>query len=354
MVVDLRRPALPGRLPGPRLPRGAGLRARRSARGRRAAARAQPGLGPRRARWRAGARSPAPLVTELAHDGDPVAREVLAAVGRRLGRRASSALVNIFNPDLVVIGGGAFAAGDLLLEPAREVLAERALPPGRDPLASSPAHFGSEAGMLGAALLALDALDAGGDRRPRDRRPAGRLPDADREPRGRHAARARRRCARPTWSPARTRAARARCSTATGSARRSSATTSTTRSERAAELVERMRAGATVALVSDAGMPLVSDPGYVLVRACVAAGLPVEVLPGPSAALAALVASALPVGPLALRRLPAAQAGRAARACSSEPGGTLVAFESPRRRRRPRWRCWLRSTLSARWRSAAS
>ena len=63
---------------------------------------------------------------------------------------------------------------------------------------------------------------------------------------------------------------------------------------RAAELVERMRAGAVVALVSDAGMPLVSDPGYVLVRACVAAGLPVEVLPGPSAAITALVASGLP------------------------------------------------------------
>ena len=64
--------------------------------------------------------------------------------------------------------------------------------------------------------------------------------------------------------------------------------------ERAAELVERMRSGAVVALVSDAGMPLVSDPGFVLVRACVAAGLAVEVLPGPSAAISALVASALP------------------------------------------------------------
>ena len=64
--------------------------------------------------------------------------------------------------------------------------------------------------------------------------------------------------------------------------------------QRSAELVEKMRGGTNVALVSDAGMPLVSDPGYVLVRACVAAGLPVEVLPGPSAALAALVASALP------------------------------------------------------------
>src|SRR6202023_2115710 len=64
--------------------------------------------------------------------------------------------------------------------------------------------------------------------------------------------------------------------------------------ERAGELVSRMRDGAVVALVSDAGTPLVSDPGFVLVKACVAAGLAVEVLPGASAAVAALVASALP------------------------------------------------------------
>jgi 16S rRNA (cytidine1402-2'-O)-methyltransferase len=63
---------------------------------------------------------------------------------------------------------------------------------------------------------------------------------------------------------------------------------------RASELVGRMTAGAVVALVSDAGMPLVSDPGFVLVQASVAAGLEVEVLPGPSAVLSALVASALP------------------------------------------------------------
>jgi len=99
---------------------------------------------------------------------------------------------------------------------------------------------------------------------------------------------------------------------------------------RAAELVERMRKGETVALVSDAGMPLVSDPGFVLVRACVAAGLAVEVLPGPSAALAALVASALPsdawrfVGFLPRKR---AELERVLTA----PGGTLVAFESPKR-----------------------
>ncbi len=98
---------------------------------------------------------------------------------------------------------------------------------------------------------------------------------------------------------------------------------------RADELVARMREGAVVALVSDAGMPLVSDPGLVLVRACVAAGLGVEVLPGPSAALSALVASALPaerwqfVGFLPRKR------AELERVLASPQ--TLVAFESPRR-----------------------
>jgi Tetrapyrrole (Corrin/Porphyrin) Methylases len=63
---------------------------------------------------------------------------------------------------------------------------------------------------------------------------------------------------------------------------------------RAGELVARMRAGLGVALVSDAGTPLVSDPGFALIRSALAAGLEVEVLPGPSAAITALVASGLP------------------------------------------------------------
>ena len=99
---------------------------------------------------------------------------------------------------------------------------------------------------------------------------------------------------------------------------------------RAAELVERMREGQTVALVSDAGMPLVSDPGYVLVRACVAAGLPVEVLPGPSAAISALVASALPSDRWRFAGFLPRKKGEL-RSLLEEPGGTLVAFESPRR-----------------------
>jgi 16S rRNA (cytidine1402-2'-O)-methyltransferase len=99
---------------------------------------------------------------------------------------------------------------------------------------------------------------------------------------------------------------------------------------RAGALVNRMRAGETVALVSDAGMPLVSDPGYVLVRACVAAGLPVEVLPGPSAAITALVASGLPADEWRFAGFLPRKKGELRRVLA-EPGGTLVAFESPRR-----------------------
>ena len=99
--------------------------------------------------------------------------------------------------------------------------------------------------------------------------------------------------------------------------------------ERAAELVRRMHRGDTVALVSDAGMPLVSDPGFVLVRACVAAGLAVEVLPGPSAALAALVASALPSDRWRFAGFLPRKRGDLEQLFASPE--TVVAFESPRR-----------------------
>ena len=99
------------------------------------------------------------LVTELAHDGDELAISVLAEVGRRLGAGLTS-VINVFNPEVVVLGGGALAAGELLLEPAREVVAERALPPSRDAARIVPAHFGEESGMVGAALLALEGVKA--------------------------------------------------------------------------------------------------------------------------------------------------------------------------------------------------
>jgi glucokinase len=100
------------------------------------------------------------LVTELAHDGDPLAREVLDEVGRRLGYGLVG-LVNTFNPEVIVIGGGAARGGDMLLEPARAVVAERALEPAREVVRIVPAHYGDEAGMMGAALLAFDHLEAG-------------------------------------------------------------------------------------------------------------------------------------------------------------------------------------------------
>jgi 16S rRNA (cytidine1402-2'-O)-methyltransferase len=99
---------------------------------------------------------------------------------------------------------------------------------------------------------------------------------------------------------------------------------------RAPQLVGRVRSGELVALVSDAGTPLVSDPGFALVRACIEEGLEVEVLPGPSAVVTALVASGLPaerwrfVGFLPRRRRELEQLVAGA-------GETIVAFESPRR-----------------------
>jgi 16S rRNA (cytidine1402-2'-O)-methyltransferase len=97
----------------------------------------------------------------------------------------------------------------------------------------------------------------------------------------------------------------------------------------APRLVERMRAGAVVALVSDAGMPLVSDPGLVLVQSCVAAGLEVEVLPGPSAALAALVASGMEAS--TWRFVGFLPRKRGALSAVFDSPEVVVAFESPRR-----------------------
>jgi glucokinase len=99
-----------------------------------------------------------PLITELAHDGDPVARGVLALVGRRLGVGIAS-LVNIFNPEVVVIGGGVIAAGEMLLAPARDEMLARALSPSKEIVRVAAAAFGAESGMIGAALLAREALE---------------------------------------------------------------------------------------------------------------------------------------------------------------------------------------------------
>ena len=154
IVIDASGPPCPGNCPnhgcleafvsGPAL-----------AREGRARAEAEPesGLG----RALAGGRDvTGPLVTELAHDGDPAARAAIATLGHHLGIGMTS-LVNVFNPEVIVIGGGLVATGDLLLEPARAIVAERALIPARDQVRIVPARFGDESGMLGAAAMAFEA-----------------------------------------------------------------------------------------------------------------------------------------------------------------------------------------------------
>jgi glucokinase len=93
------------------------------------------------------------LVTDLALSGDADARAAVASVGELLGVGLVG-IVNAFNPEVVVIGGGAARAGELLLEPARRVVAERALRPSRDRARIVPAALGDESGVIGAALFA--------------------------------------------------------------------------------------------------------------------------------------------------------------------------------------------------------
>jgi glucokinase len=106
---------------------------------------------------RGGAQLTGPQVTALAQAGDPAAIDVLAALGRWLGIGIVN-IANIFDPELVVIGGGVSAAGELILGPARTVLGDRALPPSARVTRVVAAHFGADSGMLGAAVLAHDSI----------------------------------------------------------------------------------------------------------------------------------------------------------------------------------------------------
>jgi len=99
---------------------------------------------------------------------------------------------------------------------------------------------------------------------------------------------------------------------------------------RARELAQRIGAGARVALVSDAGTPLVSDPGHELLRECLREELPVEVLPGASAAVTALVASGLPGARWCFAGFLPRKRGEL-RELLAGAEQTLVAYESPRR-----------------------
>jgi glucokinase len=93
-----------------------------------------------------------------AREGNAEALEAVRELGRRLGAGIGS-LVNIFDPEVVVIGGGFSQARDLFLDPALEVMAQEALPPGRDTVRVVPALLGPDAGLVGAAFVGFEALD---------------------------------------------------------------------------------------------------------------------------------------------------------------------------------------------------
>jgi 16S rRNA (cytidine1402-2'-O)-methyltransferase len=98
---------------------------------------------------------------------------------------------------------------------------------------------------------------------------------------------------------------------------------------RATELAQRIERGDVVALVSDAGMPAVSDPGYKLIRRCIERDLDITVLPGPSVVPVALVASGLPTDRWRFEGFLPKRSGEMERVLRSAE--TVIAFESPRR-----------------------
>jgi glucokinase len=96
-------------------------------------------------------------LVRLANEGEQRAVEILDGIGRHLGSGIGT-LVNIFNPELVVIGGGFAAAGDFVLEPAREVMRREALARAGDRIPIVRAELGTAAGLIGAGLVAFDAV----------------------------------------------------------------------------------------------------------------------------------------------------------------------------------------------------
>jgi glucokinase len=98
-------------------------------------------------------------LVRLANEGDAIAVELLSEIGRKLGSGLGS-IVNAYDPELIVVGGGFAAAGELLLGPARDVLEREALKPIREGMRVVRAELGTSAGMIGAALVALDAADS--------------------------------------------------------------------------------------------------------------------------------------------------------------------------------------------------
>jgi glucokinase len=97
-------------------------------------------------------------LVRAASEGDAGATEALTGLGQILGAGLAS-LVNVFNPEVIVLGGGFGEAGELVFAPAREIVATEALTPGRDLVRIVPAELGPEAGLAGAGLIAFELLD---------------------------------------------------------------------------------------------------------------------------------------------------------------------------------------------------
>jgi len=102
---------------------------------------------------------------------------------------------------------------------------------------------------------------------------------------------------------------------------------------KAPEIIGAAKAGETIAVISDAGMPGISDPGYRLVQACIEADVPLEVLPGPSAVITALIGSGFPCHAFRFGGFLSVKSGkrRSAMAAALESGETGIFFESPHR-----------------------
>ncbi len=123
---------------------------------RQAAQAVADGRAPRLADLAAGGEITAEVVHQAARDGDTAARDIIDQAGRHLGS-GLVAITNIFNPDLIVIGGGTAKIGPLLLDPALERLRAAALRPARDRVKVEPAALGDRAGALGVVALAREA-----------------------------------------------------------------------------------------------------------------------------------------------------------------------------------------------------
>ncbi len=105
-----------------------------------------------------GQRADSHALVQAARDGDPRALEALRDLGARLGAGIAT-LVNLLNPELIVIGGGFGVAFDLLIDSIEDVVRRDGLAPARDVVRIMPAKLGPDAGVIGAAFLGFEALD---------------------------------------------------------------------------------------------------------------------------------------------------------------------------------------------------